>query len=174
MLDGKNALIEYKLTKYYENLVKPFIDRRDFANIERKMNYVYEQYDNGNSFAIYLVSYIRRLVYLRTGDKDRVIKMDEKILKLADNGLVSACASVGFFCYEGQGYFKRDYSEALKYLSFASERNHPTAMAWLGEMYLKGDGVEKDFQMAQKWLTLAAHYGHPYAIKELEKLNRRN
>ena len=171
ILDGENALIEYKLTQYYDNLVKPFVERRDFRNIERRMNYVYELADKGNSFANFLVDYIRRQVYMRAGDKDKVIRLDQKLLKLADQSQLSACAMVGFYCYDGQGYFKRDYDEAFKYLSIAANKNHPTAMAWLGSMYLDGDGVMKDKQLAMKWLKLAAHYGHPYALKKLDNLN---
>lgn len=169
MLDGVNGLTEYKLMEYYDNLVKDFVERRDFRNIERRMSDVYELADSGNMFAEFLVNYIRRKVYTRAGDKDRVIRIDEKLLRLADGGQVSACAIVGFYCYDGQGYFRRDYGEALKYLTFAAEKNHPTAMAWLSDMYHYGNGVAKDERIALKWLKLAAHYGHPYAVKKLNE-----
>ena len=169
MLDGGNGLTEYKLTEYYDNLVKDFVERRDFRNIERRMSDVYELADNGNTFAEFLVNYIRRKVYMRAGDKDRVIRIDEKLLRLADGGQVSACAMVGFYCYDGQGYFRRDYGEALKYLTFAAEKNHPTAMAWLSDMYYYGNGVDKDGRVASKWLKLAAHYGHPYAVRKINE-----
>ncbi|MBQ7169556.1 MAG: sel1 repeat family protein [Synergistaceae bacterium] len=169
MLDGGNGLTEYKLMEYYDNLVKDFVERRDFRNIERRMSYVYEQADSGNPFAEFLVNYIRRKVYMRAGDKDRVIRIDEKLLRLADRGQVSACAMVGFYCLDGQGYFRRDYGGALKYLTFAAEKNHPTAMAWLSDMYHNGNGVAKDERAARKWLELAAHYGHPYAARKINE-----
>ncbi len=169
MLDGKNGLTEYKLMDYYDKLVKEFVERRDFRNIERRMSYVYDQADSGNAFAEFLVSYIRRKVYMRAGDKDRVIRIDEKLLRLADSGQVSACAMVGFYFSDGQGYFNRDYGEAMKYLTFAAEKNHPTAMAWLSDMYHCGNGVTKDERIAEKWLKLSAHYGHPYAVKKLNE-----
>ena len=104
------------------------------------------------------------------GDNNKIIKTDEKILRLANGGQLSACAEVGFLCLNGYGYFKKDYQEAFKYLSVAAEKNQPMAMAWLGDMYLNGYGVEKDTRLAEKWLKLSAYYGHPYAIKQLEKL----
>ncbi len=170
MLDGNNGYVEWKLTEYYNGLVEAFIDRRDYARIEKKMEYAYRQADLQNLYALYLVNNIRRQCYSKDNNKGKVIRVDEKLLELAEKGQISACASVGFYYYHGYGYFMQDYGRAFEMLKYASEKNHPVGMAWLGSMYQYGLGVQKDRDKAYKLLKLAAYYGQAYAIKELKNL----
>lgn len=170
MLNPENGYVEWELTRYYEKLTQPFIDRKDFARIEKKLAYVYEQAEAGNLYAEYLVNDIKRNCYSKSGDNRRVIRIDERLLELAEKGQISASASVGFYYYHGYGYFKQDYGRAFEMLEYAAEKNHPTGMAWLGSMYREGIGVKADRNQAYKWLKLAAYYGQPYAVKELKKL----
>lgn len=170
MLDGNNGYVEWKLTEYYNGLVEAFIDRRDYARIEKKLEYAYRQADLQNLYALYLVNDIKRQCYSKDNNKSKIIRVDEKLLELAEKGQISACASVGFYYYHGYGYFRQDYERAFEMLEYASEKNHPMGMAWLGSMYLYGLGMQKDKEEAYKWLKLAAYYGQAYAVKELKNL----
>jgi len=53
-------------------------------------------------------------------------------------------------------YRKKDYDRALDIWTKEAESNNDQAMANLGLMYLKGEGVEKDFLKAKEWFEKGA------------------
>lgn len=57
--------------------------------------------------------------------------------------------------------------EAVVYYRKAAEQGYAPGEASLGTMYLRGEGVAKDFQQAMLWLTKAAEREHTPAIVEL-------
>jgi len=70
-------------------------------------------------------------------------------------------------------YFAEDYGVALENLQPAAEADDPIAQFVLGEMYLRGKGVDQDFEQAAHWYERAALNGHPEAqaaIGSLEML----
>lgn len=168
--DEDNAYAEWILMDYYSDLVESDVRKSDFDGIDTKLKIVYQKVDEHNDFAIFLVNYIKRKCYVRNNNSNKIIRSDEKIEQLAENGQVSACALVGFFYYKGDKYFKKDYNKAFTFLKYAAEKNHPTAMAWLGTCYLEGLGTNQDKYEAKKWLKIAAYYGHNYAKDELKKI----
>lgn len=70
-------------------------------------------------------------------------------------------------------YFDEDYGLALENLQPVAEADDPIAQFFLGEMYLHGKGVDRDFEQAALWYERAALNGHPEAqaaIGSLEML----
>jgi hypothetical protein len=70
-------------------------------------------------------------------------------------------------------YYDGNYAVALENLKPAADANDPVAQYFLGEMYLRGKGVEQDFQQAAAWYEKAATNGHAdaqSAIGSLEML----
>ncbi len=55
---------------------------------------------------------------------------------------------------------KGEFITALYKLQPLAEEGHADAQFNLGTMYLKGDGVRKDYGQTAKWYTLAAKQGH--------------
>ena len=53
-----------------------------------------------------------------------------------------------------------DTAAALREFEAAAKTNDPVAEAYLGGMYMGGDGVAKDYQAAMKWSLLAAEQGN--------------
>jgi TPR repeat protein len=53
-----------------------------------------------------------------------------------------------------------DYVEAMKWFRNAAEQNHEPAQFKLGEMYYRGEGVQRDYVEALKWYRKTAdrHY----------------
>ncbi|MBR3374401.1 MAG: sel1 repeat family protein [Firmicutes bacterium] len=79
-----------------------------------------------------------------------------KLLKrLADRGNASAA-----YMLSQQLLRNGVNEEAVKYLSSASNKEYPPAMALLGEKRLKGDGVEKNTQLGVRLLSHAAQAGN--------------
>lgn len=74
--------------------------------------------------------------------------------RLADRGNASACFMLG-----QQLHKQNSNEEAAKYLMTASNKENIPAKALLGEMRLKGDGVEKNTQQGVKLLSEAAQAG---------------
>ena len=49
----------------------------------------------------------------------------------------------------------------------SAEQGHPAGQFGLGEMYAKGEGVERDFDAAVEWFMMAAVGGHAQARRVL-------
>ena len=70
-------------------------------------------------------------------------------------------------------YFGGNYAAALDNLKPEGEADDPIAQYFLGEMYLRGKGVDQDFEQAAAWYQKAAVGGHAdaqSAIGSLEML----
>jgi len=70
-------------------------------------------------------------------------------------------------------YFDGDYAVALENLKPAADADDAIAQFYLGEMYLRGKGVDLDFEQAAAWYEKAATNGHAdaqAAIGSLEML----
>ncbi len=76
------------------------------------------------------------------------------IRKAAEAGDSGAQMMLGGLYQWGQGVPK-DYREAHKWLSLASDQGWGEAMNNLGMMYRRGTGVPTDYVSALKWLLLA-------------------
>ena len=62
-----------------------------------------------------------------------------------------------------EAYNKGDYTAALKILRPLAEGKNSEAQYYLGRMYQKGQGVDKDLGQAERWYRLAAEGGHAKA-----------
>lgn len=63
-----------------------------------------------------------------------------------------------------------DKVKAVDLLQQAAEAGDATAMAFLGGLYLSGDGVDVDREAAIAWYLKAAQAGHPAALAKLAEL----
>ena len=84
--------------------------------------------------------------------------------RLADRGNASAA-----YMFSQQLLRDGVNEEAVKYLSTASNKEYLPAMALLGEMRLKGDGIEKNTQLGVRLLSHAAQAGNIDAQLVLSK-----
>ncbi len=73
-------------------------------------------------------------------------------------GTASADFDAGLAAYEAG-----DYAAALREWRPLADEGDLDARFYLGEMHLRGNGVERDFQKAADWLGKAAEAGHPRA-----------
>jgi len=65
---------------------------------------------------------------------------------------------LGVFYEAGRDGLKRDYVEALKWLSTAAKQDQPDAQVTLGQMYENGEGVPQDYELAAHWYRKAADH----------------
>lgn len=95
-------------------------------------------------------------IYFYEDDNDSRIKW---LLKAAEQNFADAESELG-------GYYSDednpDYPKALEYYKRASEHGDSTAPCYVGEMYLKGEGVEKDEAQAYEWFKKAEGMGSVY------------
>ncbi len=68
-------------------------------------------------------------------------------------------------------YKRGDYVTAMRELKPLAERDDIDAQYHLGEMYLHGRGVGRDFAAAAAWFTKAAEAGHPRAQESIGGLH---
>jgi hypothetical protein len=66
--------------------------------------------------------------------------------------------------------FETDPAQGLRWLRQAAEGGFPMAQAALGELYLEGNGVERNLEAANLWLTRAARADYGRARAALAKL----
>ncbi|HWA43314.1 MAG TPA: SEL1-like repeat protein [Hypericibacter adhaerens] len=90
--------------------------------------------------------------------------------KAADQGLawgeydLASAYDYGDEDFDGE---TRNIAEAVRWYKAAADQNYADAQAALGELYMQGDGVPKDYAEAQRLLRLAADGGVSWAMKDL-------
>ncbi len=70
-----------------------------------------------------------------------------------------------------KAYQRGDYETAMRELKPLAERDDVDAQYHLGEMYLHGHGVGRNFVTAAAWYAKAAEAGHPRAQETLGGLH---
>ena len=80
-------------------------------------------------------------------------------LKKAESGDVVSMVKVGETYLSSDYGLKQDYREALRWFKKAADKGNAEAMAALGGLYSRGDGVEKNQEEAFKWSLKAAQKG---------------
>jgi len=79
-------------------------------------------------------------------------------------------ASAGELVAGLAAYQNGDYARALAEFQPLADDGDITAQYYMGELYLKGQGVPQDFEKAVEWFALAAEYGHGHAQANLGAL----
>lgn len=74
----------------------------------------------------------------------------------AQKGNAGAMYKIGVFYYFGLRGLRRDPSKALSWFLKAVEKGEPRSMELLGEIFVRGTGVDRNYTKALEWLTLAA------------------
>ncbi len=72
----------------------------------------------------------------------------------AEKKNLDAQLGLGWIYGHAEGYL--DAAKSAKYYGFAAAQGDAEAQYLLGLMYLKGEGVKKDFALAERWLRKAA------------------
>ena len=66
-----------------------------------------------------------------------------------------------------EAHYKGNHAQALELLHPLAEEGNVIAQGLLGQMYLRGEGVNQDYQQALKWCRLAAEQGDVYSQGKL-------
>lgn len=88
---------------------------------------------------------------------------DESLMKSAVFGDARARFELGSRYYHGDNETPKDYKKAFMWLSKASEQGHEMATLILANMYLNGEGVDKDATASYRLIHAAARKGLPSA-----------
>jgi TPR repeat protein len=78
-----------------------------------------------------------------------------KVMRLAERGVISAQAQLGWLYSIGRGV-PQNYLLAAKWYRRAAEQGHGGAQFALGLLYNKGEGVPHDVVLAYMWMNLSA------------------
>jgi TPR repeat protein len=85
-----------------------------------------------------------------------------KVLQEAcDMGYPLAEAHMAYLLQEGM-YIEQDEQKALTMFEHAASDGCPEAMVSLGDSYINGRGVEKDYKAAEEWYRKALEHGEEY------------
>jgi hypothetical protein len=92
----------------------------------------------------------------------------------SDSDLLDARAAVGDaaaqYDYATELYKSGDTKGAVSWLEKSAKQGNSKAQLQLGILYLKGNGVTRNFAQARKWLETAATNGDPLAMHNLAVL----
>jgi TPR repeat protein len=92
----------------------------------------------------------------------------EQLTAAAQGGDAESQYKLGMLYHNGGGKsHPRDYEEAMKWLRMAADQGNVQAEDWVGTMYYRGEGVEKDPAEAARWYREAAEKGNGHAQWQL-------
>jgi SEL1 protein len=77
----------------------------------------------------------------------------------ADRGQVESQTILGQVFYHGGADWDPDYKTAMTYFKSAAKQGGSVAQGYLGQMYLKGEGVKEDTHLAYKYFKASAEGG---------------
>jgi TPR repeat protein len=90
---------------------------------------------------------------------------DRALIPAADAGDAAAQRELGLLFLELERL-----ERAVHWLHLAGAQADPDAMQWLGKLYARGQGVEKDEAAAIDWIKKAAEHGHLIAQLQVQEL----
>ncbi len=77
----------------------------------------------------------------------------------AENNLYDAVYWYAWMRFYGKGDMTADKKEAFKWFSKSADSGHPRGIYWVGYLYAKGEGVEKNPSLARDFMKKAADTG---------------
>lgn len=77
--------------------------------------------------------------------------------------LLPCTAIAGYAEFSEALYLKKDYARALREFQSPEVQTNPKAQIAVADMYINGNGVQKDYKEAVKWLSRAAAQGDGFA-----------
>jgi TPR repeat protein len=95
--------------------------------------------------------------------KDPKSNYSSEVLKIASAGLGKAY-------YKGLGTPKKDYTNAFKFLTIASDLNDSESMRLLAACYRYGRGVQRDANKEKEWLDKAVKHRDDRAVELANRL----
>ena len=120
---------------------------------------VKEEVDEKGMFSFLNFSFLRdkdkAKEFTRKDDEPKE-SYEERMTRLADEGDVDACLTLGYMYLYGEGGMQSDSEKAFKYYSMAADKGDKIAMNNLGSLYYSGIGTKKDVRQAIKLFDEAA------------------
>lgn len=108
-------------------------------------------------------------------------KAEECYKEAIGKGFMLSKYNLGVLYYNCRRYDKepqKSYAEIMKlFLEVAAEteiESRYLGMYMVGEMYIKGYGVEQDFEEAREWFRRAKDAGSPQSVRDMELQALRN
>lgn len=92
---------------------------------------------------------------------------EERMTRLADEGDVDACLTLGYVYLYGENGLEQDDDKAFKYYTLAADKEDKVALNNLGSLYYSGIGTKKDIVKAVKLFEKAASLGNNEAAVNL-------
>ena len=105
-------------------------------------------------------------IYMSGSESDKVEKAKKEYARSARLGDIASFYSLG------QIYEEEDLSRAISYYEYAAANNNAEAQYVLGTMYVKGQGVDKNFITGHAWLEAAANQRYEPAKEAVIELDR--
>ena len=160
------------------------------GKLKENFDLIKELAENGNATAMYLLALCFDLLYdnkekfkeclskaVEAGEalakirwnsefeQEKELDKDvlEEVLYLAENGNIYAMVELGYYYRKNE--INKNYEEAIKWYSKATEQGYVEAQCALGYMYYNGEGVERDYKKAVEWYSKAAE--QEYALAEV-------
>ena len=160
------------------------------GKLKENFDLIKELAENGNATAMYLLALCFDLLYenkekfkeclskaVEAGEalakirwnsefeQEKELDKDvlEGVLNLAENGNIYAMVELGYYYRKNE--INKNYEEAIKWYSKATEQGYVEAQCALGYMYYNGEGVERDYKKAVEWYSKAAE--QEYALAEV-------
>lgn len=171
--DSGNLMAMFELYKFYrdtenDNPYRDYDKARKWLIKAADNGLAEAQYILGTNYEVYddslvaIVSCLPQTVSIPLGIKRNLKKAREYYTRSAQQGNKKAMFRLGVLCMEGPKGMRND-EEAFKYLSMASDIDHPVLWLHLGKLYEK----RKDRAKAMECFAKAGHIGDFDIVKAL-------
>lgn len=132
------------------------------VNMELAIMWAKKSAKNGHSLAQCFLSHCYMIGYGVEENADQALYWAKLAAEQGDKYL----AEVYYYCFE-------DFNQAFNGFNQSAQQGDAKAQAWLGYLYLNGEGVDKNIQQANYWYKLAAEQGEEEALEYLAE-NKEN
>ena len=153
--DPQNGYAEWLLCEKYKQLLKE-------KNYNKKLVTLFVDKMNDNPYIYFTLCDCNLILQNDSLNKESYIFSEDsqhtknRILKLAENGNISAMAKAAYWYIEPiQGITQQDLPKAFSYFKQAAFFYHPEGMIGLAYMYENGVYVQKKPKVAKEWLRLS-------------------
>lgn len=98
-----------------------------------------------------------------------------RLRHMADSGDLNSQFQLANFYYDPPegSTLPHSFGKAAKYYRLAALQNHAASQHNMGVLYLKGEGVDRDWAEAYAWFSLSAEQGYQAAVEAVNTLKTR-
>lgn len=108
--------------------------------------------------------------FISFGATEFAVASTQQTMVEAVKGDATAQYALGKLYLYGHGGFPKDSTKAANWLFKSAQQNNPTALVAMGEMLLRGEGIDQNVERGLAFIEKSAQLNHSHALVTLAKI----